>query len=792
MLNPLLLLFLPIALVPILLHLITLRRLRTVELSTFRFLMESYVQQRRKVKLLEFLLMLLRTAFVAMIVLALSRPVVERFRWLTPGNTGRDVTIIMDAGVSMGLRTGGTTSLERASGTARAIVNLLGSADRVTVIRAGSKPQVLLSRFAGEPDPILARINELRTDIASSNMPAALEMALTADRQGRRIVYVITDFSRGSWGGLKDHPALATLDQTTQLVLMDVGSTTPVVNAAVVGDPPQVVNQIAGLPVMLSATIVNGSAEKSIDTVLSVILDDEQVARFNVSLQPGQRVTRPIPVTPSRAGAIRGRFELPADAFPDDDSYLFCLNVEPSLDVLIVAPPGSATGQSDDELYLRAALTSALHARGTATTEEKQIAASLRITTIKPDQLTAMALAESHVVILADVPMTQAIGAMLGSYVQDGGGMLIFPGPHVRGEYYQAHLLRMPGATSAGDAAVLIQPPVGNPDNEAEFRHITGVDLTHPVLNVFAEKDARYFSTVRIFRHFPLKLPTGAEAEETPATAPSPDHPPVLTPPQNALARILMRLPDRSPAMIERQIGKGRVIIAGFPATPQWSNLPLKPEFVPLMLRAVAHVRRPAYAYAPSTVNPNEPATLTLTDRWPQAQIEATGPTGGTRMLDLHRSGTQFLAAMLDTAAKGYYGVKISPRAEGAPQTLDLGFAVNVANRDASLSSYDREAFAKLIGPVNYVHLKGTADDPILADQLTQRKEIWRTLIWAMFAVIALEFLLSTLSPGKPREVDGERKPPLLRRIGSWLMPFHVPSPARRVGKQVMEDSHAS
>ena len=37
----------PLAAIPVLLHLLTLHRLRTVELSTFRFLFDSYIQQRR-------------------------------------------------------------------------------------------------------------------------------------------------------------------------------------------------------------------------------------------------------------------------------------------------------------------------------------------------------------------------------------------------------------------------------------------------------------------------------------------------------------------------------------------------------------------------------------------------------------------------------------------------------------------------------------------------------------------------------------------------------------------------
>src|SRR5262245_6390184 len=142
MLNPLFLWFLPLAAVPILLHLITLYRLRTLELPTYRLLMDSYIQQRRKIKLLEFLLMLLRTAFVALIVFMLSRPVLQKFNFLG-GQSGRDVAIIIDAGAPMGLRTGGATSLERAQTVAKKIVELLAKDDHVALIRAGEKPEVL-------------------------------------------------------------------------------------------------------------------------------------------------------------------------------------------------------------------------------------------------------------------------------------------------------------------------------------------------------------------------------------------------------------------------------------------------------------------------------------------------------------------------------------------------------------------------------------------------------------------------------------------------------------------------
>ena len=71
--------FLPLAAIPIVLHLFTLHRLKTVEMSTFRFLFDSYVQQRRRMKFLEALIALLRTLFVLLLVISIARPVVKHW-----------------------------------------------------------------------------------------------------------------------------------------------------------------------------------------------------------------------------------------------------------------------------------------------------------------------------------------------------------------------------------------------------------------------------------------------------------------------------------------------------------------------------------------------------------------------------------------------------------------------------------------------------------------------------------------------------------------------------------------
>src|ERR1700759_3121497 len=100
-----LLYFLPLAAIPIVLHLLTLHRLRTVELSTFRFLFDSYVQQRRQMKFLEALLAALRTLFLLLLVLVCSRPGVQHASALFGGGAGRDVIMLVDCSASMNAQT---------------------------------------------------------------------------------------------------------------------------------------------------------------------------------------------------------------------------------------------------------------------------------------------------------------------------------------------------------------------------------------------------------------------------------------------------------------------------------------------------------------------------------------------------------------------------------------------------------------------------------------------------------------------------------------------------------------
>ncbi len=757
MLNPLLLWFLPLALIPIALHLITLHRLRTVELSTFRFLMDSYVQQRRRVRLLEFLVMLLRLAFVVLIIFAMSRPVIQQFGFLSGGASGRDVTVIVDAGPSMALRTGLTTSLERARGAASGIVKLLGSDDHLRLIRAGGEPKIIAGGFAGRAEKMLTRLNDLKTDAGASDLPAALQRVIDTRQHGPRYVYILSDGLRRSWQALQGHPVLEQLDDETQLVVMNVGPTEPVVNVAVVGEPPGGLRAVKGLPVLLRATVANTSPEADVDVVMSVLLDEELVTQVNLSLQPGQRETRPVSVTPTRAGVVRGRFEVPADAFPDDDTFLFTLNVQERINVLVVTGPESGKRADRPGLYVEAALESPLDADRGLAERERKLAAALEITRVAFDKLRPPMLEASDVVMLADVPLDANRAKWIRKYVEDGGGVLVMPGEHVNPDDYNTHLLRVAGEGAAGSFGY--GQPTGDADDEANFKPVTALRLAHPVLSAFAEDEADYFSTVRMYRYFPITPPQGVEEDGEKAAA-------------QRRPNVLMRLPDGTPLLAETRLGEGRLLMAGWPATPNWSNLPLKPEFVPLLLRATAHLQRTPELNTVEAVAPHQPAPVQMTDRWADAQVQVTDPAGRPHKIELHRSDRKVVGAMTETGRKGYYNVEVLPRAEDAPERLELGFAVNLEDQQSDFTMLDEPAIREMLGGREVTYLRGSAEDPVLARQLTEKHEIWRTLILITFLVIGMEFLLATLRPKQaPTPLVGQLSQPRgrLRRFAGRI-----------------------
>lgn len=248
-LNPLYLIALTAAAIPILLHLLNLRRLRVVEFSTLAFLKELQRSRIRRLKLKQWLLLLLRTLVIVFIVLAFTRPALRSAMDFLPGTAARNsVVIVLDDSYSMQVSDEGGRFLAQARARALAVCDLLGPGDEAALVRTSE---------AGAPHTFTSSITALRREIqltAPTFTRADLREALAAasvllqkSTNVNREVYVITDMQRTSFlrrpetnrPGQDRGPALrfsgiqTLFASDTRLYLLALGEGRPVSNARV-------------------------------------------------------------------------------------------------------------------------------------------------------------------------------------------------------------------------------------------------------------------------------------------------------------------------------------------------------------------------------------------------------------------------------------------------------------------------------------------------------------------------------------------------------------------------------
>jgi len=730
-LNPWLLLTLPVAVIPLLLHLWMSRRVRVVELSTFRFLFDSYVQQRRRLKFLEALVAALRTLFLLVLVLVVTRPVVKHWSSLFGGGSGRNIIVMVDCSASMQAHTDGVSSLDRAKTAARAIADRMGRGDRLSLIRVAAEPEELFGRFHPDAEKIGLQIDALETDPSGADLFGALNLVSSrkADQAPNAVVYFLTDCQAGEWRDLRDEELAPLLPEDARFVVVNVGSGGTSPNCAVVGSGPRNPRAVRGLPVILRPKVANYSATKVNDLPLSVFIDEKEIGRIRVTLDPGQVAERDVVYVPQTEGVLKGRFEIPRDRFPDDDTFLFTLAVVPQLNVLLVRPTPAdpADRQQDEALYLRAALS----ADAQSTDEfvgmipSEDLMRSLHVRETGEPELNADRLRDVSLVILANCGGLDAGQfALLRDFTFKGGGLLILPGDRVNGATYNDQLFAVPGRPEERLIPTKLGEAQGDPENAETFERFSDIDFGHPVMSVFDDPDEEFLRTVRFFRRFQLEM-TRAKGDDV------------------ALARFA----DASPAVVESRYGEGRTALAAFPANTRWSNLPMKPEFVPLVLRLVDHLARKPELECPSVVAAGRPTRITADPSWAPATGKVEDSFGHASPLNFQWSGTRLLSAFEATTRKGYYTVEVTGRGDAEEARRGaLSFAVNLAQEESDFKTVGENQLREWLHSDDLAVVDASAQMQHLKGSIGDEREIWRPLIYLTFLIIGGEFLLSTSS----------------------------------------------
>lgn len=415
-LQPLLLFGLPLALLPVIIHLIHLLRRRQVKWAAMMWLMAAQRMNKGLSKLRQYLILLFRVLAIAAIIFVICRPLAGGLLGLT-GGAPDTVIILLDRSASMEQQLLTTGTSKRTAGLRNltaAIKDAYGKRSKLVLIDSATLRPVPLEKADS-----LADLPESGPTDTAADVPSLLQGALdyiTANKTGRTDVWLVSDLRQsdwnaagGRWGALRG--AFASLPGVRFQVLAypetqptDMGLAVEKVTRRETADKAELL-----LDIRLQRT---DPLADTIEVPLRVVVNGVSStikANFKGTQVLLQAQAIPIDKTTKRGW---GRVELSNDASPSDNVFHFVFDEPPPMKSIIVTDKGEVSGP------LMAALTA------TADPSRKYEAAAL------PAARTAEIPWDETGLIVWQAPLPDkesAVAKQLEAHVKTGRSLLFLP-----------------------------------------------------------------------------------------------------------------------------------------------------------------------------------------------------------------------------------------------------------------------------------------------------------------------------------------------------------------------------
>jgi hypothetical protein len=668
-LTPLFLLGLAGLAIPVILHLIQKERKNVVQFPSLMFLRRVPYQSVRRRRIRHWLLLFMRLAALALIVLAFARPFLRRTEIAAGASGAREVVILLDRSYSMGY--GGKWA--QAVAAAENAINGLTAADRASIVLFSSNTEVAL-RSASDRGRLLAAVAGLQPGAGATRYGPALKLAgsiLSESAVPRREAILISDFQRGGWQGgegvrLPDGAVL------TPVAIADSGK--PNLAIAPVSLQRSEFQNQQRITVTTGAVNHTDVAATNVEIALELGGRAIQSRRVNVAARGSASATFD-PVTVADRN-VRASVRVADDALARDNVFHFVVSPEDPVDVIVGERTGSGRNTS---LYLT---------RAVAVSEAPRIEAKVR----QADSLSAEDLATASVVILNDVPIAQTTAERLQAFVQRGGGLFVVAGERAAWPSVADILPGAPGPAvdrSRGAAA-----------------RLGALEYGHPLFEVFRGPRTGDFASARFYGYRSVTLVPGVST--------------------------LARFDDGQPALVERRVGTGRVLLWTSTLDTTWTDLALKPVFVPFVHRVVRYLgayREPRpWRTVGDVVDPGLQAPAQGSD----VSRVALTPSGARISLD--GDGPE----VLELAEQGFYEF----RAQGRDGDVPVVVASNVDLAESDLTPLDpQEIAAAALGRAGGDTAGPLAPPTDDAQESAQR--VWWYLLFAGLLLLGAETVVA-------------------------------------------------
>jgi hypothetical protein len=503
-LQPLLLLALPLALLPIIIHLINQWRYQTKRWGAMMFLLAANRMSRGYAKLRQWLIMAMRMLVIAGLIFAISRPLSSGFLGWTGGGKADTTIVVLDRSPSMNqLGAGGQSKLETGKRQLAQVLQTLGSSHWVLIDSSSDEAQSFESLAALVDSPAT------KGSSATADLPKMMQTALDYlknSRPGATEIWICSDLrtadwnaDSGTWSAVRE--AFKQLPQSVRIHLVAYPQS-PDSNTAIRVTEARRELDADGNVVMLSLQLSRTSADGSgadIRRTIPIQIDIEGArTELNVEMVGSQLEIRDHRV--ALAGTQQrgwGHVSIPADQNNADNSFYFVFD-EPAQRRIVVVSDDRSTSRA-----LGIAASIAPDAKQTATVE-----------VLGPDQLDSLVLDKTSLLLWQSGLPESGLAKAIEEYVDGGGQVIFFPPSGMAGGELAVDDQRFLGVRWLGwsdpDLKVMVENWRGDQDLLAATRSGAGLPVGQLEIQGYAKLEGECIKLATLTGGDPLlaRVPT--------------------------------------------------------------------------------------------------------------------------------------------------------------------------------------------------------------------------------------------------------------------------------------------
>ena len=748
--------------VPIIIHLLNKRKFKVVDWAAMEFLLDADKKNRRRIRLENLILLLLRCLAILLLALLLGRPFIPTA--LAAGIIDAaqfERIVLLDDSLSMQTRLGNESAFDIA---ARRLMDLTRSLaedesdDSLTLLLTSHPERPMFHATHLGPDSIdeiVSEIDSLEPGDGTANLEASLQQLqdylASQPANVNRVIYLFTDLRSRDW------KTAAESRQSPLNVLKDLSKGTGgcfIVDAGEGEDRNLAVTAIrpegtlvAGVASRFDVSVANFGSQEARDVRVKFIAGDSLPVTEEIDrIAPGETLSRsftfafaaeqetgdspagnsfaPRPVKVELATAQQGE----DDRLQADSTAYYPARIVRGIPVLVVdGDPSAAFGKSES-FYLRRALS-----------PQGPVPSGVAVDVVTESELESLTLDKYQVIFLCNLyrlgDKTAENLLRLERWVERGGGLAIMPGDQIDEATFNELYYR----DGAGLSPLKLGSIQGD-ETEEKWANFKVEQINHEVLKIFAGQNNPFLDNIKTFRWWQASVK--AEQLRTSVSIPCRF---------NDL--------DDSPAFAERQFGQGRVLTTTFPADADWSNWTSDPSYIVAMQefvrylsgdrgdRGLVRVGQPLthpldltiYELDASLTGPRElEASLQAAPgqapagKAKKSDLPSHGSAAAPRTSDNHApSSAVWLLQYPDVQSQGFYAMQLQRREGGAESVL---FAANVDPTEGDLRRVNVEEMTRELAGTNVKIIPADAAADLGGDG--SQTELWWYLLWG--AVVAL------------------------------------------------------